>query len=170
LGTIGYFSVLRPFWYLRRFLYFERSTSPSLGRPLYFDSRTSTFLLRTLYFCLLTSTFCQIWISYWSRTPGRSTVLVEVKRSNKSFGRSKFGGSKYINVEDMKTVKVQKRSNWCVPFRSYLKLYLGSLDAAITRHPIVISFGQKYFFGKKFTFAQKNFLAELSWPKNQLLC
>ena len=44
-----------------------------------------------------TSTFCQIWVSYWSRSTGRSKVLVEVKfgQKGRSKGRSKFGGSKY---------------------------------------------------------------------------
>ena len=55
------FSVLRPFSYLRPFLYVHRSNSTSAE--------------------LCTLTFSEIWISYWSRSTGRSTVLVEVKRS-----------------------------------------------------------------------------------------
>jgi len=69
------FSVLRPFSYLRPFLYFDFSTSSALLRLAYID--------------LCTSTFCQIWISYCSRSTGRSTRLVEVKRSKYSLGRSK---------------------------------------------------------------------------------
>ena len=94
------FPVLRPFSYLRPFLYFDHfhnfdlfctstifiTSTFSVLRPfsylrpfLYFDRYTSTSLLRHLYFDLCTSTFCQIWTSYWSRSTGRSTILVEVK-------------------------------------------------------------------------------------------
>ena len=68
------FSVLRP-------LYFDLSTSTSLLRLAYFDFElfTWTSLVRPLYFDL-----CQIWTSYWSRSTGRSTVLVEVKFGQKS--------------------------------------------------------------------------------------
>ena len=55
------------------------------------------FLLRPLYF-----DFCGIWTSDWSRSIGRSTVLVEVKFGKKKskyylkgLGPSKFGVSKY---------------------------------------------------------------------------
>ena len=67
------FSVLRPFSYLRPFLYFDLSTSSALVRLVYFE--------------LCTSTFCQIWTSYWSRSTGRSKVLVEIKFGQK--GQSK---------------------------------------------------------------------------------
>ena len=73
------FSVRRPFSYLRPCLYFDR------------------YLLRLPYFDLCTLPFCQIRTSYWSRSTGRTTVLVEVK----SVGRSTE------KVEDMKMVEVQ---------------------------------------------------------------
>jgi len=50
----------------------------STQRP-YFDlNLTSTFLAKLYFDQNCTSTFCQIWASYWSRSTGRSTVLVEV--------------------------------------------------------------------------------------------
>ena len=54
-GFFGHASV-RPFSYLRPFLYFDRPTS----------------------------TFCQIWTSYLSRSTGRSTVLVQVNSVGQS--------------------------------------------------------------------------------------
>ena len=54
--TSSTFSVLRPFSYLRPFLYFDRSTSTRLLRP-----------------------FVKSGLPYWSRSTGRSTVLVEVQ-------------------------------------------------------------------------------------------
>ena len=50
-----------------------------------------------------TFSFCQIWLSYWSRSTGRSTVLVEVRFGQK--GQSKVGGM------------YQKFSVWALKFR-----------------------------------------------------
>ena len=53
------------------------STSSALLRTLYLGSITSTQLIRPQYFDLF-----QIWIYYWLRSTGQSTVLVEVKVKN----------------------------------------------------------------------------------------
>jgi len=74
------------------------SLRPFLDFDLYFGSLTSQSLLRILY---LGSRFLQIWTSYWSSSTGRSTVLVEVKRSKESFAKKselKLGRIK-ISVE-----------------------------------------------------------------------
>jgi len=65
------------------------------------------FLLRPLYFDLCTSTFCQIWISYWSRSMGRSTVLVEEKFDQKHSDASNYDKSKNSKI---KIKSVHRRS------------------------------------------------------------
>ena len=72
------FSVLRPFSYIRLFLYFDRSISTYLFRPLlrpiYLELFTSIRLLRPLYFDLLSNL---------------DFLLVETYRSKYSSGQSK---------------------------------------------------------------------------------
>ena len=65
---------------------------------------SSTFsVLRLAYFDLCTSTFSQIWTSYWSRTTGRSTVLVEVKSVGRRKGRRYENGGSTEKIELMRT-------------------------------------------------------------------
>jgi len=75
-------------------------------RPLYLDLSTSSHLLRLAYFELCTSArvlgpFLQIWTSYWPRSIGRSTVLVDVKYCQKDLTK--------VSVK-VKRVQVKKRS------------------------------------------------------------
>ena len=77
---------------------------------------TFSYLRSFLYFDSLTSTFCQIWLSYLSRSTGRSTVLVEVKLWQKievKFRTNWIRVSKYR--KGRRYENVQKSSNRCVP-------------------------------------------------------
>ena len=62
------------------------ATKSVQGEDASYRVRISSTLsvLRPLYINLCTSTLCQIWTSYWLRSTGRSSVLVEVKFGQKS--------------------------------------------------------------------------------------
>mgnify|MGYP006944986874 CR=1 FL=1 len=89
------YALVRPFLYFDHFHIFDLfCTSTALLQPL----------LWPLYCDSLTSTFCQIWTSYWSRSSGRSTVLVEVKFW------SKYSLAKKVEVRFSSNFEVTLRS------------------------------------------------------------
>ena len=103
MGTHQFpFFVLRPFTYLRLFMYFAIYTSTSLVRLTYFYRFSKEVEVKSLYFGSLTSNFCQIWISYWSRSTGRRKV-----------GGSKYRKGRYENGRSIEKVELMRTQRFC---------------------------------------------------------
>ena len=106
------------------------SSTFSALRPFHLALSTST----STYVATSTSIFrpfCQIWISYWSRSTGRSKVWP--KRSKYSFGRIKFGHKGRSKVVTKKVEVAFRSVGRCTEKFELMRTQISSWVKSVTK-------------------------------------